>query len=73
MESVCVLKLEFRSFIESISEMRNKTIIKLKIKENKTPKTNIILFEISFSGLKNITLKKEFFLIVVDLEVYLRF
>ena len=32
-----MLKLEFRSFIESISEMRNKTIIKLKIKENKTP------------------------------------
>ena len=27
------------------------------------------MFEISFSGLKNITLKKEFVLIVVDLEV----
>ena len=29
----------------------------------------MIMFEISFSGLKNITLKKEFVLIVVDLEV----
>ena len=28
-----------------------------------------MLFEISFSGLKNVTLKKKFVLIVVDLEV----
>ena len=68
MESVCVLKLGFRSFIESISQIRNK-IIKLKKQQNKNPKTNIKLFEISFSGLKNITLKKKFVLIVVDLEV----
>ena len=43
MESVCVFKLEFRSFIESISKIRDKIIIELKIKENKTPKTNIRL------------------------------
>ena len=48
--------------------MRNK-IVKLKIKQNKNPKTNIILSEISFSGLGNITLEKEFVLTVVDLEV----
>ena len=40
------------------------------INKIKTPKqTDITLFEISFSGLKNITSKKKFVFIVVDLEV----
>ena len=56
MESVCGLKLEFRSFIENY-------------KLNKIEPPKQILFEILFSGLKNITLKKEFVLIVMDLEV----
>ena len=37
------------------------------IKKNKTK--ILTLFEISFSGLKNLTLKKNFVLIVVDVEV----
>ena len=40
------------------------------INKIKTPKqTDITLFEISFSGLKNITSKKKFVFIVVDPEV----
>ena len=47
-----------------------KKVIKYKkVTQLKKRTKNFTLFEISFSGLKNITLKKNFVLIVVDVEV----